>query len=54
MEYWYKTQTAYAFQKEMENATYVDVPVFDGTVWTMYETSPKLLGVNPYVWERKE
>ena len=54
MEYWYKTQTAYAFQKEIDNATYVDVPIYDGTVWTMYETSPILLGVNPYVWERKE
>lgn len=54
MEYWYKTQTAYAFQKEMDNATFVDVPVYDGTIWTMYETSPKLSGVNPYVWEKKD
>jgi hypothetical protein len=54
MEYWYKTQTAYAFKKEMKNSTYVDIPVYEGSVWTIYETAPRLGGVNPYVWERND
>jgi hypothetical protein len=54
MEYWYKTQTAYAFKKEMKNSTYVDIPVYEGCVWTIYETNPRFAGVNPYVWERND
>lgn len=50
MEYWYKTQTAYAFEREMKKKTYVEVPVFEGTYWTVYETEPKFNGNNPYVW----
>lgn len=50
MEYWYKTQTAYAFEREMKNKTYVEVPVFEGTFWTIYEIEPKFKGINPYVW----
>jgi hypothetical protein len=50
--YWYKTQTAYNFKREMINLTHVNVPVFNGTVWTFYEIPPKYEGVNPYVWQR--
>jgi hypothetical protein len=50
--YWYKTQTAYNFNREMIKSTFVDVPVFNGTVWTFFETTPKYDGVNPYVWQR--
>lgn len=50
--YWYKTQTAYNFKREMINFTHVNVPVFNGTVWTFYEIPPKYEGVNPYVWQR--
>jgi hypothetical protein len=51
-DYWYKTQTAYNFKKEIKDATFVDIPVFDGTTWTFFETAPKYEGVNPYVWKR--
>jgi len=54
MDYWYKTQTAYAFKNEMKNSTYVEVPLYEGSIWTIYETAPRLLGVNPYVWERND
>jgi hypothetical protein len=54
MEYWYKTQTAYAFKREMQDSTYVEIPVYDGSTWTIYESAPRLAGVNPYVWERND
>lgn len=50
--YWYKTQTAYNFKREMINSSCVDIPVFNGTVWKFFETAPKYDGVNPYVWQR--
>jgi len=50
--YWYKTQTAYNFKREMIDLTNVNIPVFNGTVWTFYEIPPKYEGVNPYVWQR--
>lgn len=52
MEYWYKTQTAYNFKREMENATFIEIPVFEGCYWTIYEIEPRFEGVNPYVWVR--
>ena len=50
--YWYKTQTAYNFKREMINLSHVNVPVFNGTVWTFYEIPSKYEGINPYVWQR--
>jgi hypothetical protein len=51
-EYWYKTRTAYSFQDELKNSTFVDIPVFDGTIWSFYKTAPKHKSINPYVWKR--
>jgi len=51
MDYWYKTKTAYAFKSEIEKTTFVEVPVFEGTNWIIYETEPKFDGINPYVWK---
>jgi hypothetical protein len=50
MDYWYKTQTAYAFQDAMKLNDCVNVPVCEGTNWTIYRAEPKLNGINPYVW----
>jgi len=50
MDYWYKTKTAYAFRNEMEKTGYVEVPVFEGTFWKIYETDSNFEGINPYVW----
>lgn len=49
MEYWYKTQTAYSFKQVMNDSTFVELNVFEGTTWTIYETAPKFEGINPYV-----
>jgi len=50
MDYWYKTKTAYAFHDEMDSGDCVNVPVCEGTYWTMYRAEPKREGINPYVW----
>jgi len=52
MDYWYKTQTAYAFEEAMKTNNYVEIPVFEGTYWKIYESEeePRLQGINPYVW----
>ena len=50
-DYWYKTQTAYKFKEEIKKLTYINIPVFDGTIWTFYETDAKYEGVNPYIWQ---
>ncbi len=47
--YWYRTQTAYEFQYELEQNGYVDIPVSDGLYWTFYSQTPLLDGVNPNV-----
>jgi len=50
MEYWYKTQAAYAFEREMMNNSCVHIPTYNGIVWTIYECDPIFEGTNPYVW----
>ncbi len=49
-EYWYKTNTAYEFQNELFTSSFVDIPVFDRTVWSFYELPPLFQSYNPYVW----
>lgn len=53
-EYWYKTQTAYRFQEEMDKNHCVKIPIANGLVWTFYEMHPKYPGINPYVWVRNQ
>jgi hypothetical protein len=48
--FWYRTQTAYAFQSELNENGFIDIPVFDGISWTFYSQKPLLDGVNPNVW----
>lgn len=48
--FWYRTQTAYAFQLELNEFGFVDIPVFDGICWTFYSQKPLFDGVNPNVW----
>jgi len=50
-DYWYKTQTAYKFKEELKKSTYINIPVFDGTIWTFYETKAVYEDVNPYIWQ---
>jgi hypothetical protein len=51
--YWYRTQTAHAFQHELNQTGYIDIPVSDGIYWTFYTQTPLLDGVNPNVWYKK-
>ena len=52
-DYWYRTQTACAFQDVMNKQMQVVVPVYDRSmIWTFYESKPITDGVNPYVWTK--
>jgi hypothetical protein len=51
-DYWYRTKTAYAFQKYLENYGFIDIPVYDGILWTFYKEQPLLEGINPNVWKK--
>ena len=51
--YWYRTQTSYAFQYELDQNGFIDIPVSDGLCWTFYSQIPLLDGVNPNVLYKK-
>jgi hypothetical protein len=51
--FWYRTQTSYAFQYELNQNGYIDIPVSDGLCWTFYSQTPLLDGVNPNVLYKK-
>lgn len=48
--FWYRTQTAYAFQQELNTSGSIDIPVSEGLLWTFYSHTPLLEGINPNVW----
>ena len=52
-QYWYRSDSAYAFQNELIQNGYVDIPVSDGITWTFYRETPLLDGINPNVWNKK-
>ena len=53
--YWYRTQSATAFQQCMSHQQYVDIPGDNyPKIWTFYESTPITEGKNPYVWTRPD
>lgn len=50
--FWFRTQTAYAFQMELSQNGHIDIPITDGVSWSFYSHTPLLDGVNPNVWHR--
>ena len=50
--FWFRTQTAYAFQGELNQNGFIDITITDGISWTFYSHAPLLDGVNPNVWRR--
>jgi hypothetical protein len=48
--FWYRTQTAYAFQSQLNENGFIDIPIFDGVTWTFYSQTPLFDGANPHVW----
>ena len=52
-DYWYRTRSAIAFQKEMETQQYVDVRTHGGALlWSFYSSLPITEGINPHVFHR--
>ena len=62
-EYWYRTKASYSFQKHITNNHYneinishtinqVNPKIVNRHFWTFYPESPKLIGMNPNIWNR--
>ena len=51
--FWFRTQTAYAFQSELDQNGYIDIPISDGVSWAFYSHKPLFDGINPNVWHKK-
>lgn len=55
-EYWYRTNPAYHFQRELKEKDFVDIPTYEDMTWKFYEScfEPRTNGFNPYIWYRPE
>ena len=60
-DYWYRSKSSYAFQKQITTDHYIEVnisqtvnrinsKILNKHFWTFYPETPKLLGINPNIW----